>query len=59
MVNSSLAAMQRPGPWADNYKMVYLRLTSNKFIIIRGIEWSHGILKCSQNLAFARIARKN
>ena len=25
----------------------------------RGIEWSHSILKCSQNLAFARIARKN
>ena len=27
--------------------------------IIRGIEWSHPIWKCSQNLAFARIARKN
>ena len=26
---------------------------------IRGIEWSHPIWKCSQNLAFARIARKN
>ena len=24
-----------------------------------GIEWSHLILKCSQSLAFARIARKN
>ena len=25
---------------------------------MRGIEWSHSIKKCSQNLAFARVARK-
>ena len=31
----------------------------NTEISFRGIEWSHLILKCSQNLAFARIARKN
>ena len=28
-------------------------------VMVRGIEWSHSIWKCSQNLAFARIACKN
>ena len=28
-------------------------------LYVRGIEWSHSIKKCSQNLAFARVARKN
>ena len=30
-----------------------------KTVTERGIEWSHSIQKCSQNLAFAPIARKN
>ena len=28
-------------------------------VMIRGVEWSHSIGNCSQDLAFARIARKN
>ena len=30
-----------------------------KWLNWRGIKWSHPIWKCSRNLAFARIARKN
>ena len=29
------------------------------WVSIKGIEWSQSIYKCSQNLSFARIARKN
>ena len=35
------------------------KCNSKRLIKMRGIEWSHPIWKCSQNLAFARIARKN
>ena len=37
--------------------MCYIAI--NKLYSARGIEWSHPIWKCSQNLVFARISRKN